>query len=161
MQGFFRQYELIYVFADERDVVRLRTNYRKGEEVYLYRTTLTPRQARDAFESYLDAARALRDRPEFYNALTSNCATNVLEHARRGGSAGRFTMDIVLSGYAARQAYANGYLDNGTGAADGACVASGHINAAAAPPITPQTSPLKYVPAFPTPAAMQVCRRNE
>ena len=38
--GFFRQYELIFITADERDVIRLRTNYRKHEEVYLYRTTV-------------------------------------------------------------------------------------------------------------------------
>lgn len=111
IEGFFRQYELIYIFADERDVVRLRTNYRKDEEVYLYHTTLTPAQARAALESYLHRANALADHPEFYNALTSNCANNVLEHARAGGQPGKFTWNIVLSGRAARQGYDNGGLD--------------------------------------------------
>ena len=38
--GFFKQYELFYVVADERDLIRLRTNYRKDppEDVYIYRT---------------------------------------------------------------------------------------------------------------------------
>ena len=110
LQGFFRQYELYYVFADERDVIRLRTHYR-GEDVYLYHTTLTPEQARAVLLSYARRANALKDRPEFYNALTSNCATNVLEHARDGELPAEMSWDIVLSGYAARQAYRNGRLD--------------------------------------------------
>ena len=88
LQGFFRQYELYYVFADERDVIRLRTDYR-GEDVYLYHTTLTPDQAREVLLSYVRRANALKERPEFYNALTSNCATNVLDHARDGEASGR------------------------------------------------------------------------
>ena len=37
IKGLFRQFELFYVVADERDVIRLRTNYRRApyEEVYL------------------------------------------------------------------------------------------------------------------------------
>jgi hypothetical protein len=111
VEGLFRQFELIYVFADERDVVRLRTNYRKGEDVYLYRTTLPRQQVREAFISYLDKANELRDHPAFYNAVTSNCATNVLVHARAGGSPGKLTTDVLLSGYAADQAYRNRRLD--------------------------------------------------
>jgi hypothetical protein len=111
LQGFFRQYELVYVIGDERDVVRLRTNYRQGEDVYLYQTSMSPRQARDALVSYLEAANHLKAHPAFYNALTSNCASNVLQHARRGGLQGELTMDVVLSGHADRQAYRNGHLD--------------------------------------------------
>ncbi len=112
IQSFFRQYELIYIFADERDVVRLRTNHRQGEDVYLYQTNMTPKQARAGLESYLHAAQSLKDQPQFYNALTSNCASNVLEHARHGGLQAQYSMDVVLSGHAARQAYANGRLDS-------------------------------------------------
>ena len=52
LAGFYRQYELIYIPADERDVIRLRTNYR-GEQVYLYRTTISPQRARAIFVEYL------------------------------------------------------------------------------------------------------------
>jgi hypothetical protein len=110
VQGFFRQYELIYVFADERDVVRLRTNYRK-EDVYLYRTRVTPERARAIFLSYIDRANKLRDRPEWYNALTANCATSLLPHAKAGGGKGEMSIDVLLSGHAARQAYRNGVID--------------------------------------------------
>ena len=75
--GFFRQYELIYVVADERDVVRLRTNYRKGEDVYLYRLNLTPDQARERFMEYVKVLNELHAKPRWYNALTTNCTTAI------------------------------------------------------------------------------------
>jgi Domain of unknown function (DUF4105) len=75
--GFFRQYELIFVVADERDVIRLRTNYRKDEDVFLYRTTLGPESARAIFLTYVDYLNQLKDHPEWYNALTRNCTTTL------------------------------------------------------------------------------------
>lgn len=75
--GFFRQYELIFVVADERDVIRLRTNYRKDEEVYLYRTTLGAASAHAIFLTYIQYLNQLKDRPEWYNALTRNCTTTL------------------------------------------------------------------------------------
>jgi len=75
--GIYRQYELIYVVADERDVIRVRTNFRQGEDVYLYRTTATPEQARERFREYLAALNELRSRPRWYNALTTNCTTSI------------------------------------------------------------------------------------
>jgi hypothetical protein len=75
--GFFRQYELVFVVADERDVIRLRTNYRKDEEVFLYRTRMDRETARAIFLSYVDYLNKLRDRPEWYNALTRNCTTAI------------------------------------------------------------------------------------
>jgi len=75
--GFFRQYELIFITADERDVIRLRTNYRKDEEVFLYRTTLSPKRAQEVFLIYADYLNQLRDHPEWYNALTRNCTTTL------------------------------------------------------------------------------------
>lgn len=77
LKGFFRQYELAYVFADERDVVRLRTNYRKGEDVYLYHMRATEAQARTLFLDYVRRAGELRAKPEWYNAATSNCTTAI------------------------------------------------------------------------------------
>jgi hypothetical protein len=75
--GFFRQYELIFVTADERDVIRLRTNYRKDEEVYMYRTRLQAERARAIFLIYVAYLNKLRDHPEWYNALTRNCTTTL------------------------------------------------------------------------------------
>jgi hypothetical protein len=79
IRGFFKQFDLIYIVADERDVVRVRTNYRH-EQLYLYRTSIQPERARALFLSYLETVNALHEQPEFYNAVTSNCTTNVRTH---------------------------------------------------------------------------------
>lgn len=81
LRGFFRQFELTYVIADERDVVRLRTNFRQGEEVHLYRLAARPGKARQFLLDYLRHANALADAPEWYNAATSNCTTNIRVHS--------------------------------------------------------------------------------
>lgn len=75
--GFFRQYELIFIAADERDVIRLRTNYRKDEEVYMYRTNAPADIARRFFLTYVAYLNRLRDHPEWYNAVTKNCTTTL------------------------------------------------------------------------------------
>ena len=77
IRGFFRQYELIFIAADERDVIRLRTNYRKDEEVYMYRTNVSADVARKFFLTYLVYLNHLRDHPEWYNAATKNCTTTL------------------------------------------------------------------------------------
>jgi hypothetical protein len=82
VRGFFRYYELIYIISNERDVVRLRTNYRTGEDVYLFHTRTPPQVAQAVFLDYLRRANELRDKPEWYNALTDNCTTNVAGHFR-------------------------------------------------------------------------------
>ena len=75
--GLYRQFELIYIVADERDVIRVRTNYRHGEDIYLYRTTVTPAQARERFHEYLRSLDYIRDHPRWYNAITTNCTTSI------------------------------------------------------------------------------------
>jgi len=77
IRGFFRQYALAYIVADERDVVRLRTNFRKDEEVYIFRTTVKPELTRKIFLDYLERVNELHNQPEWYNALTNNCTTNI------------------------------------------------------------------------------------
>jgi hypothetical protein len=75
--GFFRQYGLIFVAADERDVIRLRTNYRKDEEVYMYRIHVQPEVTGAMFLTYVTYLNKLRDHSEWYNALTRNCTTTL------------------------------------------------------------------------------------
>jgi hypothetical protein len=110
VQGFFRQFELIYVFADERDVIRVRTNYR-DEQVYLYRSTLPPEKGRRLLISYLSGANELARQPEFYNALTSNCVTSIVHIARATNVSAALSWELLLSGHAAHQAYRNGRID--------------------------------------------------
>jgi hypothetical protein len=77
--GFFRQFELIYTLADERDVIRVRTNFR-DERVRLYRLSTSPARARQILLSYLASANRLAAKPQWYNAATSNCTTDLVEH---------------------------------------------------------------------------------
>jgi Domain of unknown function (DUF4105) len=74
--GLYRQYELIYIAADERDVIRLRTNYRH-EDIYLYHLTAPPNRARERFLEYVHSLNALRTQPRWYNAITTNCTTSI------------------------------------------------------------------------------------
>lgn len=82
VRGFFRQYELYYVVAEERDLVRLRTNYR-GEQVYLYRTSIPVKSARALLLDYLGEINQLAEKPRWYNALTGNCTTAIRYHLQR------------------------------------------------------------------------------
>jgi hypothetical protein len=112
VRGFFRQYELIYIIADERDLIRLRTNYRMGEEVYLYRTTATPEAAREVFLDYLRGANELQRNPAFYNAITSNCTTNIRIHTKAAADVHAAPWDwrLLLNGKGDEFAYQNGRL---------------------------------------------------
>lgn len=111
IRGFFRQYELIYILADERDVIRLRTNYRIGEEVYLYRTRVPVPTARAALLDYLRAANELHQQPVFYNALTSNCTSNIRIHmAAATGEYPGWNWRLVLSGKLDEYLFARGSL---------------------------------------------------
>jgi hypothetical protein len=77
LRGFYRQYTLIYIASDERDVFRVRTNYRHGEDLYLYRTLASPEQARARFLEYIRAMNQLHEQPRWYNAVTANCTTAI------------------------------------------------------------------------------------
>jgi hypothetical protein len=74
--GLYRQFALIYLVADERDVIRLRTNYRH-EDIYLYHLTAPPNRARERFLEYVHSLNALRTQPRWYNAITTNCTTSI------------------------------------------------------------------------------------
>jgi len=75
--GTFRQFGLIFVVADERDLIRLRTNYRKDEEVYMYRINADPKVTRAIFDTYVDYLNKLHENPEWYNEVTRNCTTTL------------------------------------------------------------------------------------
>jgi Domain of unknown function (DUF4105) len=111
--GFFKQYELFYVVADERDLVRLRTNYRKDppEDVYLYRIPAATANVRRFFLDYVREINSLADKPEFYNTLTTNCTTSVLTHARVNPGSHPLSWKILLSGYVPQYLYERRRID--------------------------------------------------
>lgn len=113
LKGFFRQYELYYVVADERDVIRLRTNYRHNppEQVYLYRLQGNIENGRRLFLEYMRQINALHERPEFYNTLTTNCTTGIWLNTRVNPSHVPFDWKILASGYVPEFLYEQGRLD--------------------------------------------------
>jgi hypothetical protein len=109
--GFFRQYELIYVAADERDVVRLRTNFR-GEEVYLYRLRPTKARARAFLIDYLEAMNELAAKPGWYNALTTNCTTTIRQRVMHAGGNLPLSWKLLANGHLPELLYERGSLDD-------------------------------------------------
>ncbi|MHB0777107.1 Lnb N-terminal periplasmic domain-containing protein [Halomonas sp. WWR20] len=96
--GFFKQFEVSLIAADERDIVRVRSNVR-GEDVYLYRVGLPEEAARELFLSYLEEAHTLHDQPRFYNTLFTNCTTLVFDMVKRIVPGLPTDIRLILSGY--------------------------------------------------------------
>ena len=96
--GFFKQFELVMIAADENDIVKLRTNIRR-EDVTLLPLRVTPAQARALFLGFADRANRIDGQAEFYQTVTTNCTTVIFELARHID--GRVPLDwrILLSGY--------------------------------------------------------------
>lgn len=112
LAGFFRQYELYYVVADERDVIRVRTNYRNPQEqVYIYRVKGSVKNLRRVFLGYMRSINKLRDQPSFYNTLTTNCTTSIWLHTRINPQSPPLSWKILLSGYVPDYLYELGRLD--------------------------------------------------
>lgn len=112
LAGFFRNYELYYVVADERDVIRVRTTYRQPQEdVYIYRVRGRLENLRRVFLDYLRAINDLHERPEFYNTLMTNCTTSILLHTRMNPESPPMSWKILLSGYLPDYLYGLGRLD--------------------------------------------------
>ena len=110
--GFFKQYELVYIAADERDVIRVRTNYRQPQEdVYVYRVRTPRENIRRVFLDYMKTMNELRDHPQFYNTLTTNCTTGVRLHTKVNPEHPPFSWKVVLSGYVPAYSYELGRLD--------------------------------------------------
>jgi hypothetical protein len=106
----FKQFELIYVVGDERDLVRVRTNYRK-ETVYLYRLNSPPDDVRRLLMVYLKRINELADRPEFYHLLSNSCTINIIRYMNAAGRAGRFDIRHLLNGMIDSYLYHSGRVD--------------------------------------------------
>ncbi|MEO7062629.1 MAG: DUF4105 domain-containing protein [Dokdonella sp.] len=108
--GFFKEFELSVIAADERDVIRVRTNVR-GEDDYLYRVRMPLQAMRSLFVAYVDEANRLVTTPRFYNTVTANCTT--LVYHMMTGIVGHLPLgyQLLLSGYLPEYVYARGALD--------------------------------------------------
>jgi hypothetical protein len=123
--GFFRQYELVYVAADENDVVRLRTDQR-GEDVYVYRLQLPRERARALLLDYFEAMNELAAEPDWYNALTTNCTTTIRQRVMHAGGAMPLDWRIFANGRIDELLYERGRLDRSLPFAE--LRAASHVN---------------------------------
>jgi hypothetical protein len=108
--GLYRQFEQIYIASDERDVIRLRSNFRKGEDVYLYRFVASPEGARTAFLEYIRMLNELHARPRWYNAIDNNCTT-AIRHQRAAAERAPLDWRMLANGYADEMLYERGMIE--------------------------------------------------
>lgn len=106
----FKQFELIYVVGDERDIVGVRTNHR-GETTYLYRLNTSAEDARRLLLVYLARINELADRPEFYHLLSNNCTLNIIRYANAAGRQGRFDLRHLFNGLIDSYLYHSGRVN--------------------------------------------------
>lgn len=114
VRAFFRQFEIVYMLAGERDLIRLRTNYRSGEKVYLYHMVASPEWSRVLFLQYMQQANQLHDHPRWFNAVSDNCTTNIFSQMAATGhlpaGSSRYSWWILLNGRAPEMLYRGGNL---------------------------------------------------
>lgn len=108
--GFFKQYELYYVAADERDVIRVRTNVR-DEDAYLYRLRAPLPAVRALLLDYVERMNQLAAQPVFYDAATQNCTTTIRMHTTHVGAARPWDWRLLVNGYLDEMLYENGVID--------------------------------------------------
>ena len=106
----FKSNPLVIVAAEERDVVRLRSNIR-GEDVQLYRLRTSPQAAQLLLLEYVRDANALATTPKFYNSIATNCTTTVVKMMRAIGDALPLDWRFIVNGYLPDYAYKHGALD--------------------------------------------------
>lgn len=113
IKGFFRQYELIYIVADERDVIRLRTNFRQNptENVYLYRLKGPRENLKRLFLEYIKNINAIHDHPVFYSTLFTNCTNTIWLNSKVNPGHLPFSWKILVSGYVPEYLYEQARLD--------------------------------------------------
>ena len=106
----FKQFELIYVVGEERDIVGVRAIHRR-ETVYLYRLNSSPDDVRRLLMVYLTRINELADRPEFYNLLTNSCTINIIRYMNAAGRKGRFDIRHLFNGLIDSYLYHSGRVD--------------------------------------------------
>ena len=108
--GFFRQFELYYVVADERDLIGVRTHHR-GEDVYLYQLAMPPETARKVLLDYLREINEFNVQPRWYNAVSQNCTTTIRHHAQNVAAGNPFNWRILVNGKIDELGYRRGSIN--------------------------------------------------
>jgi hypothetical protein len=108
LRSFYRQYELIFLVADERDVILRRTKYSEGQDAYLYRVNANIDELRAVFLDYVDAINRLYDRPRWYHVIFTNCTTSFYQLP---STPWRWDWRVIANGRLDKALYQSGRLD--------------------------------------------------
>jgi len=110
LKGTLDKYHLIYVIADERDVIGVRT-HKRPDEVYFMPIKTDKKRRQKLFVDMINRANSLDNQPEFYNTFTSNCTNSIMRETKI--PAWQYYLDprILLPGFSDRIAYQYGVLD--------------------------------------------------
>jgi hypothetical protein len=111
IKGVLKQYEIMYVIGDERDLIKLRSNYR-NDLVYVYPIKTTKEKIRSLFLDMITRTNKLKTEPEFYNTLTNACTINIIKHVNKiSPNKIPFSIEAILPENSDRVAYKLGLLD--------------------------------------------------
>jgi hypothetical protein len=112
LRGLFKQYELIYILGDEKDLLRLRTNYRR-EEVFLYPINMDKETVRKVFNVIMERVNSIASEPEFYNTLTQSCLSSLVGDLKRVITPkSSFDYRRLANGFSDELLYENGWIDS-------------------------------------------------
>ncbi len=112
LRGLFKQYELIYILGDEKDLLRLRTNYRR-EEVFLYPINMDKETVRKVFNVIMERVNSIASEPEFYNTLTQSCLSSLMGDLKRVITPkSSFDYRRLANGFSDELLYENGWIDS-------------------------------------------------
>jgi hypothetical protein len=108
LRSFYRQQELIFVVADERDVILRRTKCGSSQEALLYHFQARVEELRTAFLDFIEAINNLHDTPRWYHGICANCTTSYywLPHSRF-----RIDWRVIANGRLDQALYEGGRLD--------------------------------------------------
>ena len=111
VKGLFKQYELMYVIADERDAIKLRSNFRK-DQVFLYPIKTTKEKIQAIFLEMIEETNNIKDNPRFYNTITDTCTTKIVRHVNKvTPNKIPFSYKVILPGYSDQLVYDLGLID--------------------------------------------------
>lgn len=112
VKGMLREFELMYVIANERDVIKLRVFHHK-DKVYMYPVKTTKENAEELFRDMLMRSNGIGAMPEFYNTFSNSCVTNIVYHINKisPGRISFFDYRIFAPENADKYAYDLGLID--------------------------------------------------
>lgn len=108
LRSLYRQQELIFVAADERDIILRRTKHSRDQVGRLYRLMAGADELRAVFLDYIQAINSLYEKPRWYHGLCANCTTSFYQLPSRRY---RFDWRVLANGRLDEALYKDGRLD--------------------------------------------------